>query len=83
MKISVNLIENGTEIIANCPELDINCYANTKDEAVRRIKNVITFYMESARELGLDVQNLSELTIEGRTDTLRPDEKISPSLLIN
>ncbi len=65
MKISVKLIENEHEIIANCPELDINCYGTTKGEAIRRIKSVINFYVESARELGLNVENLQEIQIEG------------------
>jgi predicted RNase H-like HicB family nuclease len=65
MKISVKLIENENEIIANCPELDINCYGSSKKEAVRRIKSVIHFYIESARELGLDVENLKEIAVEG------------------
>ena len=65
MKLSVKIITTDEEIIANCPELDINCYGSTKEEAIRRIKNVIKFYVESARELGLDVDALDEITVEG------------------
>jgi hypothetical protein len=65
MKISVKLIHNDNEIIANCPELDINCYGSDKNEAIRRIGSVINFYINSAKELGLDVENLKEITIDG------------------
>ncbi|HNW28766.1 MAG TPA: hypothetical protein PKN50_09840 [Spirochaetota bacterium] len=65
MKLSIRLIQNHEEIIANCPELDINCYGSDKDEAIRRIKNVINFYVDSAKELGLDVESLTEISVEG------------------
>ena len=68
MKLSINLIKNKNEFIANCPELDINCYGETKNEATGRIRKIICFYIESAKELGLDVQNIeniSSLTLEG------------------
>ncbi|HQN74784.1 MAG TPA: hypothetical protein P5346_00015 [Spirochaetota bacterium] len=70
MKISVKLIQNENEIIANCPELDINCYGSDKDEAIRRIGSVINFYINSAKELGLDVENLNEITIDGEKKSL-------------
>lgn len=66
MKISVNLIENENEYIANCPELDVNCYACTKNDAIRRIQSVIDFYIESAKEFGLDVENMSEIFVDGK-----------------
>ncbi len=68
MKITVNLIKVDNEFIANCPELDINCYGSDKDEAIRRIQSVIYFYIDSAKELGLDVENLQEIIIDGETD---------------
>jgi len=68
MKITVKIINNNKEIIANCPELDINCYGANKDEAIRRIKSVITFYINSARELGLDVEDVNEINVEGKSN---------------
>ena len=68
MKLSIRLIHSRNEIIAHCPELDINCYADTRDEAIRRIRDVIYFYIDSAKELGLNVETLSEIKIEGETD---------------
>lgn len=70
MKISVKLIQQENEIIANCPELDINCYGSDKNEAIRRIKSVISFYVESAKQMGLDVENLREINIDGGTREL-------------
>jgi predicted RNase H-like HicB family nuclease len=65
MNISIKLINNGTEFIANCPELDINCYGADKNEAMQRIKKVIAFYIESAKELGLDINPLRNISIDG------------------
>lgn len=65
MNISIKLINTGTEFIANCPELDINCYGSDKDEAMQRIRKVIVFYIESAKELGLDINPLRDISIEG------------------
>ena len=66
MKISVKLVEKNNEFIATCPDLDINCYAGDKDEAIRRIQNVINFYIESAQEFGLDVESMTELIVDGK-----------------
>lgn len=65
MNISIKLINTGTEFIANCPELDINCYGSDQNEAMQRIRKVIAFYIESARELGLDINPLKNISIEG------------------
>lgn len=65
MNISIKLIQTGTEFIANCPELDINCYGSDKNEAMQRIRKVIAFYIESAKELGLDINPLKNISIDG------------------
>lgn len=66
MKISVNLTQQNSEFIANCPELDINCYAPNKEDAVRRMQSIINFYVESAKELGLEVESFTEMVIDGK-----------------
>jgi len=76
MKLSIKLIHNHDEIIANCPELDISCYGSDRNEAIRRIKKVINFYMESARELGLEVENLTEISIDGENKQTLNDKFI-------
>ncbi|MCL1833065.1 MAG: hypothetical protein FWG49_01055 [Leptospirales bacterium] len=65
MNISIKLIDNGLEYIANCPELDINCYGSDREEALRRIKAVINFYLNSAKELGISVNPSKDILIEG------------------
>lgn len=69
MNISVKLIESKNEFIANCPELDINCYGSNQNEAIERIKDVIHFYIDSAKELGLDIENLNKIIINGTTES--------------
>ena len=65
MNISIKLIDNGSEYIANCPELDINCYGSNKEDALRRIKAVINFYLNSAKELGISINSLTDISIDG------------------
>jgi len=67
MKLSAELIKSEKEYIARCPELDINCYGTNKDEAIRRLRNVIQFYIDSAKELGLPVEGLVALSFDGET----------------
>jgi hypothetical protein len=64
MNISIKLIDNGSEYIANCPELDINCYAPNKEDALRRIKAVIYFYINSAEELGISTHSVKDKLFE-------------------
>lgn len=65
MKISVNLIKHKNEFVANCPELNINCYAENENDAICRMQNIISFYIESAQEFGLDVESMTEMVING------------------
>ncbi len=84
MNISVKLIETKNEFIANCPELDINCYGSDQSEAIERIKDVIHFYIDSAKDLGLDVENLNEIIINGSTEAYVQNRTLHPiSELIN
>lgn len=65
MKIHVKFITAENEIIANCPELDVNCYGTNKDEAIRRLVNVLQFYIDAAQDLGLEVEQLETILIDG------------------
>jgi predicted RNase H-like HicB family nuclease len=76
MNISINLLKSENEFIASCPELEINCYGKNKIEAVRRIKNVLQFYMHSAKELGLDIENIESFTIDGQIAKLNQENNI-------
>ncbi|MEW5767740.1 MAG: type II toxin-antitoxin system HicB family antitoxin [bacterium] len=64
--------------IASCPKLEVYSYGHTLDKAVARLKEVVNFYMESARELGV---SLEELCI-GHKGSNIPQERYS-SLLKN
>lgn len=83
MNISIKLINAGNEFIANCPELDINCYGADKNEAMQRIKKVIAFYIESARELGLDINPLKNISIDGFDNFYSTDLQINTNDTIN
>ncbi len=73
MKISVNVFQVENQFVANCPELEINCYGSSFDEARSRIKKVITFYVDSAKELGMDVEEFDKIVIEGQESELSKD----------
>jgi len=83
MNISIKLINNGEEYIANCPELDINCYGSNESEAVRRLKDVINFYINSAKELGIDINPLKDISIEGSEKIFVVDPALSGAGLLN
>lgn len=83
MNISIKLINNGGEFIANCPELDINCYGSDRNEAVRRLKDVINFYINSAKELGIDINPLKEISLEGCEKIFIADPSLLGTGLIN
>ena len=65
MKLSITLMQLEDEYIASCPELEINCYGSDRTDAIRRIKNVLQFYIASAQELGFEVESLDTMVIEG------------------
>ena len=73
MKLSIKLIENNNEFIATCPELDISCYATNKHEAIKRIQNILFFYMQSAQELGFSVENFETIDVDGKHYLLKYD----------
>ncbi len=83
MNISIKLIDNGSEYIANCPELDINCYGSDKNEALRRIRAVISFYINSAKELGITINPLKDISFEGVEVNLLTSQTLQNNNLIN
>lgn len=64
MKLSVELIKAENEYIARCPEIDVNCYGTDKDEAIKRLKNVILFYLDSVKEFGIEVSDFEVISDE-------------------
>ncbi|MCL2155452.1 MAG: hypothetical protein FWH53_07305 [Leptospirales bacterium] len=80
MNISIKLIDNGSEYIANCPELDINCYGSNREDALRRIKAVIHFYLNSAKELGISINSFKDISLNG-TDIDFCDKQINNNMI--
>ncbi len=83
MKLSIKLVELDTEFIANCPELDVNCYGSDRDEAIRRLKNVLQFYIDSAQELGLEVEQFEGFYINGESREDNLQNQLPPPKSIN
>lgn len=70
MKFNIEILNENESFIATCPELEINCFADSKDNAMRRIKEVIKFYLESAKEMGFEVSTGDSFLIDGEAVTL-------------
>ncbi len=83
MNISIKLIDNGSEYIANCPELDINCYGSDRNEALRRIRAVINFYISSAKELGISINPLKDILFEGNDVSFYSHQSLQNNTSIN
>ncbi len=63
VELSVNVWEKNGECVASCPELEIFCYGIDEKQARARLKKVISFYAETASDLGYDV-DLAGLSTE-------------------
>ncbi|RMH56195.1 MAG: hypothetical protein D6679_09700 [Candidatus Hydrogenedentota bacterium] len=48
--------------VAFCPELDIYSYGRNVEIAVTRLKKVVGFYLESAEEMGMTLEELGLAT---------------------
>lgn len=44
--------------VASCPEFDIYSYGSSVEMAVERLKKVVGFYLESAQEMGVTLEEL-------------------------
>ncbi len=59
MYFSIDVYRKDTEtFVASCPELDIFSYGPTLEVAVNRLKKIVHFYMESADEMGMSLEEL-------------------------
>ena len=50
MVLTVEVIKKEKKFIAKCKELDIYSYGTSSDKAVKRLKKIIAFYVQSAGE---------------------------------
>ena len=56
---SIDVFRKDAEtFVASCPELDIFSYGRTLEAAVDRLKRVVNFYLESADEMGVTLEEL-------------------------
>lgn len=59
MYFSVEVYRKDTETyIASCPELDVHSYGQTTESAIERLKRIVNFYLESAEEMGMTLEEL-------------------------
>lgn len=50
MLLTIEISKKDTDFIAKCKELNIYSYGKTSENAVKRLKKVIKFYIQSAGE---------------------------------
>jgi hypothetical protein len=85
VKITVKIFQAGQEYIANCSELDINCYGPSKNSAIQRLVRVLQFYIDAAKEFGLEVERLDSITVDGEQyiDFSHDETALHKSTLMN
>lgn len=83
MKISVKLHKHDNRYIATCPELEVSCYGCSKPEAQNRITKVISFYIDSAKEMGMDVEDFDAVMIDGQYSGKITSQYIDTSTSLN
>lgn len=60
MDLSIEVYQDkDNTYVASCSELDIHNHGETLNEAVNRLREVVNFYVASAEELGIDLEELS------------------------
>lgn len=75
MYFSVDVYRKDPETyVASCPELDIYAYGASIAEAVERLKRVVSFYLESAEEQGMTLEELGLANSADKT----PVARVSP-----
>lgn len=57
--------------VAFCSELDVYSYGPSIEFAVERLKRIVNFYLESAEEMGLTLEELGLQTGEQTPDVPR------------
>ncbi|MEW6680385.1 MAG: type II toxin-antitoxin system HicB family antitoxin [bacterium] len=59
MKFPIELFKkNDTTYIASCPTLDLVTQGPTLERAILRLQEIINFYLQSADELGITIEDL-------------------------
>lgn len=81
MYFSVDVFEKDPDTyMARCPELDVCSYGGSLEEAVERLKQIVNFYIESADEMGMTLEELGlappEEEAPPRVSTINNDSSI-------
>ncbi|HAV42533.1 TPA: hypothetical protein DCX15_00750 [bacterium] len=60
MELAIEVFRDGgnNNYIASCPRLEIYTYGHTVNTAISRLEKVVNFYMESAKEMGVTLEEV-------------------------
>lgn len=73
-QVTVMLYEQGDNIVAYCPALDLSSYAKTEPEAVASFNEALHIFLEYCEEQGTLEQNLLACGWKLRQGYLQPEE---------
>ncbi|MBI4777942.1 type II toxin-antitoxin system HicB family antitoxin [Candidatus Desantisbacteria bacterium] len=58
MKLPIEIFKEGdASYIVSCPRLEIYSYGKTVNTAIQRMKEIVKFYVESADQLGVSLED--------------------------
>jgi predicted RNase H-like HicB family nuclease len=80
--VTVMLYEQGDNIVAYCPALDLSSYAKTEKEAIASFREALDIFLEYCEENGTLEQNLVACGWKLRHGYLQPDEVSVPMELL-
>lgn len=58
MEYKIEIFKDKEKFIASCPQLNVFSYGKTKEKAIFRLEKIVSFYIESAQELGISMEEL-------------------------
>ena len=67
--------EEGGKFIANCPELEVDSFGNTVEEAKKNLKEAVNLYLKTAKEIGILPKILRQLKKQSTPEEIFKDFK--------
>ena len=65
MNLPIEIFKEGdTSYIVSCPRLEIYSYGKTVDKAIHRMKEIVKYYVESAEQLNISLENACGVSAE-------------------
>jgi predicted RNase H-like HicB family nuclease len=65
MKFPIEIFKEGDgKYIATCPRLEIYSYGDNIETTINRMKEIVKFYIESAEELGISLEEVCGVSDE-------------------